>query len=187
MGIGKTNFPDYSDKAVCGYNRVGSFNAVNASFINGKRIEAVRGISAYDRCRFKFIVGVSFLKSEEGTELFVFAFFLFVVDKFFVCKAKLLFKFLNTEIVFFRICKTVKKSAYGFRDSGTYFKKRLGNYRSRLGKKNFCASGSSGADHYCHRENCKSAKNFKIPAFEKFLHWCAAPPFVKIKIMEDPF
>ena len=89
VGIGKADFPDDPDKSVRGDNRVRSFNSVYASPVYGKGIKTIGGISADNRCRFKVIVRVRFFKSEEFAELFVFALFLFIVDKFLVCFPKL--------------------------------------------------------------------------------------------------
>ena len=113
MGIGKTHFPNNSNKAIRGDYRVGFFNTMKASAVDGEGIKTVCGISADYRCRFKFIVGVCFFKSKEGTELFVFTFILFRADKFFVCFLKLFFKFLVFKIKFFCVCKTVKKILNG--------------------------------------------------------------------------
>ena len=96
VGIGKTHFPDYSNKAVRGDDRVCRFNAVDASLIDGEGIKTVGGISADYRGRFKVLVRVGFFKTEEFAELFVFALFLFIVDKFFVRVPKFFLKFLNS-------------------------------------------------------------------------------------------
>jgi hypothetical protein len=121
VGIGKTHFPDNSDKAVRGDDRVCRFNAVNASFIDGEGIETVGGISADYRGRFKVIVRVGFFKAKELAELFVFALCLFIVDEFVICVPEFFLKFPNTEIVLLCVCKTVEKIGHGICDCGAYF------------------------------------------------------------------